>query len=414
MHVVSAASRNFTVVDLFSGAGGMSYGFASHANFEVVYAVDAQQGKPSHGAGSLECNTTYTANIDLNVREADLSIYSPAQLLEDSGLREGEVDILSSGAPCTGFSRALPANHKRDDPRNNHIGRTALFVEALRPKILVMENVRELIHGRFSHHWRSLRRRLDEMGYTTHGQVYPLSEYGLPQRRERALIIAAKRPLQLRTLRDLWAGYAVTPECLTVRHSIGSLPRVAAGEVDENDAAHMSPRLRPLTLRRLRAIPRNGGSWMDLIGHPEQDELLTPAMKRIISERRVGSSYPDVYGRLSWDQPAVTIKRECSHVGNGRYSHPEQDRLCTVREMALLSGFPRSYRFAAKSLSNQYRHIGDACPPLISYQLAHVCNWILTGQRPDIHDCVLPNTTLSPHCIVEQEATAVHQATLSM
>ena len=56
-------------------------------------------------------------------------------------------------------------------------------------------------------------------------------------------------------------------------------------------------------------------------------------------------SHPDVYGRLSRDQPAATIKRECGHIGNGRYAHPDQDRLCTVREMALLQGFPDDYAF---------------------------------------------------------------------
>ena len=80
-------------------------------------------------------------------------------------------------------------------------------------------------------------------------------------------------------------------------------------------------------------------------------------------------SHPDIYGRLWWDRPAVTIKRECGHIGNGRYAHPEQDRLCTVREMSILQGFPRDYRFTG-SLANMYRHIGDAVPPLISYQLA--------------------------------------------
>ena len=66
-------------------------------------------------------------------------------------------------------------------------------------------------------------------------------------------------------------------------------------------------------------------------------------------------SHPDIYGRLHWDRPAVTIKRECGHIGNGRYAHPEQDRLCTVREMSILQGFPRDYRLTG-SLANMYRH----------------------------------------------------------
>jgi DNA (cytosine-5)-methyltransferase 1 len=105
-------------------------------------------------------------------------------------------------------------------------------------------------------------------------------------------------------------------------------------------------------------------------------------------------SHPDVYERLWWDRPAVTIKRECGHIGNGRYAHPEQDRLCTVREMSILQGFPRGYRFAG-SLSNMYRHIGDAVPPLISYQLAAACRWMLTGDRPDPAELILPGCHLT-------------------
>ena len=121
--------------------------------------------------------------------------------------------------------------------------------------------------------------------------------------------------------------------------------------------------------------------------------LLTPAMARRVARGDFGS-HPDIYGRLWWDRPAVTIKRECGHIGNGRYAHPEQDRLCTVREMALLQGFPRDYTFAG-SVANMYRHIGDAVPPLVSFQLAGLCAWILSGVRPAPAELILPGCHLS-------------------
>jgi DNA (cytosine-5)-methyltransferase 1 len=118
-------------------------------------------------------------------------------------------------------------------------------------------------------------------------------------------------------------------------------------------------------------------------------------MKRIVAQRRIGS-YPDVYGRMAWDKPAPTIKRECSHVGNGRYVHPEEDRLCSVREMAILQGFPNDFIFDDAAISNMYRHIGDAVPPLISYQIAHLCHWMLTGVQPDFQSLILGGTNLRP------------------
>lgn len=130
---------------------------------------------------------------------------------------------------------------------------------------------------------------------------------------------------------------------------------------------------------------------------------MTGSMKRIVSSGRLGS-YPDVYGRMAWDKPAPTIKRECAHIGNGRYAHPEHDRLCSIAEMALLQGFPHNYRFNGATLANIYRHIGDAVPPLISYQLAHLCRWILTNEQPGMQELVLPGTSLKSTDFVREAA----------
>lgn len=156
------------------------------------------------------------------------------------------------------------------------------------------------------------------------------------------------------------------------------------------------------TRKRLEAIPHDGGSWADLRFREDAYELLTPAMQRSIAENKLGS-HPDVYGRMWWDRPAPTIKRECAHFGNGRYSHPEQDRLCTVRELALLTGFPDTYTFRAGGLANMYRHIGDAVPPIVSYQLAAVADWVLTGERPEVKDALLPGTHLSVADLIPAE-----------
>jgi len=386
-------NRQFGFIDLFSGAGGMSTGFLRHGAFRPLFAVDVQAGKPSSGHGSLECNATYEANIGIPVREADLSMYEPEELLNDARIRTGELDVLISCAPCTGFSRTLGRNHLEDDPRNHLVERTGYFVECLRPKILIMENVRELVHGNFSIHAENLRRHLNRIGYSFHASVHVLTEFGLPQTRERAIIIATRDGLPIHTLGELWQGHCVPRAATTVRHAISHLPAVSAGQVHPSDPMHVSPSFsREDSLGRLKAIPHDGGSWADILGLPEADRLLTPRMKQYAEQGDMGS-HPDVYGRLWWDRPCVTIKRECSHVGNGRYSHPVQDRLCTVRELALLNGFPKNYVFKG-SLSNRYRQIGDAVPPLVSFQIAHLCNWMLTGEKPSLSDALLEGTSV--------------------
>jgi len=392
----------WVVVDLFSGAGGMSYGFHAHPAFELVAAVDAQIGKPSSGVGSLDCNETYKHNFGIVPFEADLSALDGkglSDLLEPS-LQGRKVTVLSACPPCTGFSRTNPNNHLKDDPRNSLVTRVVPWVKALNPSVVVMENARELIRGRFSHHYQILKSQLSALGYIVDGKVHVLDKYGLPQKRERALVLAVKSPLKLRTLEDLWEGYKIRSEATHVRRAISDLPSIAAGEIFSGDSMHVSPRHgASSTHRRIQLMPHDGGSWIDLRDHKEAPHILTPAMKNYISKGKFGS-HPDVYGRLWWDRPAVTIKRECAHIGNGRYSHPDQDRLCTVREMAILQGFPRNYQFVSTSLSNMYRHIGDAVPPLISYQIAWVIEWILTGKKPTIDDTILANTNMRKEDII--------------
>ncbi|MDF5730037.1 MAG: DNA cytosine methyltransferase [Rhizonema sp. PD38] len=389
-------NKHWTVIDLFSGVGGMSYGFHAHPNFRILGAVDAQIGKPSSRRGSLQCNIAYQANMGLKPVDVDISTLEPKDLrrILTNTLGTDAPDILISCAPCTGFSRTLPDNHILDDPRNSLITRSVLFVREFRPTIFLMENARELVVGNFTHHYQSLQEELMHLGYQVYGKNYMLNRFGLPQRRERALVIAVREDLTLKTLEDLWSGFRVKLEATHVRRAISSLPPIAAGQPNLNDTLHIAPGFSEIkSLKRLQMTPKDGGSWADLRHCPEARDILTPAMLRYISNGKLGS-HPDVYGRLSWDKPAVTIKRECTHIGNGRYSHPEQDRLCTVREMSILQGFPENYKFVASGLANMYRQIGDAVPPLISYQLAHVCEWILSGRKPLISSVILPNTHL--------------------
>ncbi|WP_086781432.1 DNA cytosine methyltransferase [Crossiella equi] len=383
------------VVDLFSGGGGMSCGFHAHPAFEMVGAADVETGKPSTGHGALGCNATYSENIGVEPLAVDLGKIAPDELaakVMPAGVNE--LEILLACPPCTGFSRAVSNNWVEDDPRNSLVAHVADFVAELRPKILMMENVPQLITGSFRQHFAALRAQLSTMGYTVHASSHRLADFGLPQLRERALVIAVHKNLPLRTLEDLWQGYGVNPQATTVRRAIGHLPAVVSGEEHPEDSNHTSTKLVGESLERIKAIPHDGGSWPDLLGDSKKEKYLIPSMWKAVNIGRL-NSYRDVYGRMAWDRPAPTIKRECSHVGNGRYAHPVQDRQCTVRELAILNGFPATYRFVGASRKNLYRQIGDAVPPLISYQLAWVAHWIMTGTRPDIEQIILSDTSLA-------------------
>jgi len=153
---------------------------------------------------------------------------------------------------------------------------------------------------------------------------------------------------------------------------------------------------------RLKRIPRDGGSWIDLLKHDDGFGYLIPSMVKNLETGRLGS-YPDIYGRMWWDRPAPTIKRECSSPGNGRYCHPEQLRMASVRELAYLQGFPEDYEFYADSVSNMYRHIGDSVPPMISYQYATLIASILKNRPITVDEMLMPRTFAEKINIIERE-----------
>ena len=388
----SAPASPRPLIDLFSCGGGMSAGFAGRLNWRLAAAVDLEVAKPSGKAsGETGCNAIYAANHGLAPISADLSVLPPSVVAKSANVALGETACLISCAPCTDFSRANPENHLTDRKRNTLIGRTIDYVRELMPQSLVMENARELVTGNHPQHLDGLCRSLRQLGYDVRIDVHFLDRFGLPQVRERALIIAC-RDGQARTLEDLWEGWEVNPAATTVRSALGRLYRWF-DENEDDEFARVAPNTGDLVTRRLMATPADGGGWADVARNPQTRHLLTPDCLRRWQAKDLGS-HPDVYGRMWWDRPAPTIKRECAHVGNGRYAHPVENRLLTVREMATLQGFPFRYRFPARALSNRYRVIGDAVPPMIAWQIAACVNWMLDGRRPEPEEWVMPETVL--------------------
>jgi DNA (cytosine-5)-methyltransferase 1 len=380
-----------SVVDLFSCGGGMSSGFAND-DWELKAAVDIEVAKPSgKGAGETGCNRVYAANHGIDPIAENIQDMEPADLMARLGLRKADLGCLISCAPCTDFSRANPANHTTDKARNTLVGKSGDFVETMLPRSFVMENAREMVKGNHAYHWEALRARLEALGYEVSVEIHKLSRFGLPQIRERALVIATHK-CRVRSLEELWEGWELPPEVSTVRTALGRLAEWQEAHPDD-PTGNVFPGQSDLVQQRLEATPSDGGSWMDVARNPKTRHLCTPQCLKRWEEGKLGS-HPDVYGRVWWDRPAPTIKRECAHVGNGRYAHPVEHRLLSVREMATLQGFPFDYQFPTSAISNRYRIIGDAVPPMIARQIAAAVQWSLTGMRPEPEEWVMPDTTL--------------------
>jgi DNA (cytosine-5)-methyltransferase 1 len=387
----------WTVADFFSCGGGTSAGFSRRPEFRIVGAVDLELAKPSGGKGASDCNRTYQANHGVQPLNRDMMTLEPEEFVDLAGLSRSHLDVMISCAPCTHLSRANPNNHLEDRPENTLIGRSGDFATHLLPEVFFMENARELIMGNYRHHHQDLVRRLQAAGYDVRSDIHVLDQFGLPQVRERALVVAS-RIGPARTLGDLWQGWSMRPGSTTVRTALSRLAEWQKTHPEDSDG-DVHPGMGTAVLNRLAATPADGGGWADVARNPKTRRLCTKDCQRRWKEGDLGS-HPDVYGRMWWDRPAPTIKRECSHVGNGRYVHPEKDRLLTVREMASLQGFPFDYRFPAKAVANRYRHIGDAVPPIIAYQMSALAKWMKTGIRPEPADWVMPDTVLRIEDIV--------------
>jgi DNA (cytosine-5)-methyltransferase 1 len=208
-----------------------------------------------------------------------------------------------------------------------------------------MENVPLVAKHEVFHDFVATLRRL---GYKIWQDVVDCTQYGLPQTRQRMVLLASLvGPIEL-----------VSPthaKPRSVKDAIGKLPRIKAGGAHKNDAFHASSKLSELNLKRIQAS-RPGGTWRDW-------------PKRLIADchrRETGLTYPGVYGRMTWDEPAPTITTQFFGFGNGRFGHPEQDRAISLREGAVLQGFPRNYAFVAKGGPTHFkalgRMIGNAVP----------------------------------------------------
>ena len=355
-----SASRSGTdgpidVVDMFSGCGGMSAGFRTVNGlvpaFRLAGAIDIDR----------TSNRTYEANLGIAPFAADISELVSRERLPSDAMphRRTKAPLVLIGcAPCQGFSSYRNSQGSKDR-RNPLFVDFAIVASRLLPDAIVVENVPELLTDRYWSLVENAVARFKQCGYLVHLNVHNMAEFGLPQERFRAILVAMRRPFRLPS-----RGFLKRERFKTVRSAIGHLPSVGAGERHNDDSMHYSARHKDSTLRTIRAVPKNGGSRPHHVG---------PECLRRAAVRNGRAVYEDVYGRLYWDRPAITITASARNPASGRFTHPDQDRGLTVREAALLQGFPNQYWFAG-SFDDKFRQIGNAVPPTFA---AHIACFVL-------------------------------------
>lgn len=322
-----------SVVDLFCGAGGLSFGMQK-AGVDIRAGIDLD---PS-------CRHPFEANVGAEFHELDLFGLSPGFV--DSLFAPGRPRVLSGCAPCQPFS-TYTNGRRNPNSQWKLLDKFAEIVQELRPEVVTMENVSLLArHAVFSNFVTVLRRS----GYRLSHSVVRCSEYGVPQSRRRLVLLAS-------TLGDIALEPPPKPRSRqpTVWDTIGCLDPLEAGAASESDPLHKCSGLSETNLRRIRSsVP--GGTWRDW----------DAGLRAPCHQKGSGRTYCGVYGRMSWDAPAPTITTQFHGFGNGRFGHPEQDRAISLREGALLQTFPEDYSFVvpgdAVHITPVARLIGNAVP----------------------------------------------------
>ena len=264
-------------------------------------------------------------------------------------------------APCQPFSSQ---NRKRkDDARARLLIEGARFVSVLKPKVICVENVPGLASSTNADLLAEFREECGSDYVFGPPDCIDAADYGVPQRRVRCLLMGTLGE----HAPELPPPTTPVGNRQTVRDAIAGLQSLGPGQVDRRDPLHAARHHRPIAIKRLRAIPKDGGSREDL----------PPSLQ--LECHKTSKAFPDVYGRMKWDDVAPTLTTGCTDVTRGRFAHPEDDRAITPREAALLQTFPLGYRFAGSS-KLVAQQIGNAIPYVLVKSLT-------TTFRKSIRQC---------------------------
>lgn len=322
----------FSLIDLFAGCGGMSLGFEQTDQFESILAVEWDRAAAE----------TYRRNFGDHVIEGPIEDVASFP----------RADVVIGGPPCQGFS---PLNMA-----GVGLERRTLWREYLRAlveseaRVFVMENVPELLR---SAEYADFAAAASGLGYAVEGRILNAVDFGVPQRRRRAIVIGTRHD------GFEWpAGTHFPPngELLigepwrTFRDAVDGLPLVPDGA-----NWHVGRNPRPLSVERYETIPNEGEGRFDLA--TRRPDITPDCWLR----KKTGST--DVFGRLWWDRPAFTIRTEFYKPEKGRYLHPTEHRPITVREAARCQTFPDDFEFPAdQAMTAVAKQIGNAVPPLLA------------------------------------------------
>lgn len=347
-------NMEFRILDLFCGAGGMSYGM--HKNNHFVTKV------------ALDINEKLAQTFKKNISEAELVIGD----IQDNTIKEKiislskkhKVNMIIGGPPCQGFS-LKGKKLGLDDPRNFLFREYLYLVKELKPEVFVIENVKSLMSTSNGWFKNQIVNEIEKLGYKVSVDILKSSDYGVPQNRERAIFLCSRK-------KKIDLPLPTVKKAITVREAIEDLAYLESneGHIEQEYITEAKSEYQKFMRAKSNKLYNHKASnhsshavyKLSLIP-PEKGKECLP--KELLGKQKFNSTW----GRLIWDKPSPTIDTRFDAASNGTNNHPFLNRSITPREAARLQSFDDSFIFYGNKVDIRAQ-IGNAVPPLMAKAIA--------------------------------------------
>lgn len=321
--VLKNAKTKFTIMELCAGAGGMALGL-ENAGLQTKLLVEIDK----DCVNTLSINRPYWKIEHSDIAKINFTEY------------KHQVNIVVAGLPCQAFSYA-GLGKGFEDNRGILFFEYARCIKEVQPKIAVIENVRGLIEHDAGRTLVTMLKVLNDLGYNPAYKLLRAQFLDVPQKRERLIIIAVRKDLDMRVIFPKEKDYTIS-----LREALRNCPNSIGTKY-------------PARKKEIMELVPQGGYWRDL-----PIEIQHEYMKNSFY---LGGGKTGMARRLSWNEPSLTLTCNPAQKQTER-CHPEETRPLTVREYARIQSFPDDWQFTG-SLSSQYKQIGNAVPVNLSYHI---------------------------------------------
>ena len=347
--------KKYKIVDLFSGVGGLSYGFSKLDEFEIIMANEIE----------TDISKAYLLNHpDVKMINCDINELTE-EIIKDA-IGNNNIDVVVGGPPCQSYSTL---GKRQMDDRANLFLQYRRVLEIIKPRAFVFENVTGILSMDRGNFFKQIQKEFVKLGYELKYRILNAVDYGVPQQRERVILVGFlnknnyEYPVPTH-------GEGLIPY-VTLKEAIGDLPVLRSGQTKNTYSSEVDNAF-------LAFVRKNGTT--ELVEHksPRNGEHLIKIMQTLKDGQskadlpesiRPRSGYGNTYAKLWWEKPSTTITRNFACPSSSRCIHPRDSRALSIREGARLQSFPDDYQFYGSD-SMKRLEIGNAVPPLLSIAIA--------------------------------------------